>query len=197
MTHTTAAPCIPCDALDGNPARIATSAKPAKMSGRITTTLEGGDRPVAIFGGGMPVFNGEDGAIGSSPSKANFLSSLQRSLVESGAAPAKLYGFSREQIPEWYRTELLPTADAPEGFPVDRSEAWDDYLDGVDMGTMRGGLLGLVLGAGGMLAALYFGGAMVSSPKPASAAKALPAKPATATSKHRQSHKASRSRKGR
>lgn len=163
-------PCLPCDG-DLNPARISQA---------------GG----VVVGGGIPLFNGEDGAIGSHPSKANFLSSLQRSLEDSGFAPAGLYGFSREAPAPWYRPELLPTAEAPEGFPEDRAEAWDDYLDGVNMGAFRGGLLGLFVGAGAMLAGLYFGGATTFSP-----AKSAAAKPAAlaAHSRHRSN---SSSRKG-
>lgn len=153
--------CTSCDTL--NPARISAG---------------------TIIGGGIPIFNEEDGAIGSSPSKANFLSSLQRTLQDKGFAPASLYGFSAEPQP-WYRPDLQPSPDA-------RKDSWNDYLDGVNMGTYRGGILGLLAGGGVMLAALYFGGLMTSSPKAAPAAAKPQGAIATAKSHHR-----SPARKGR
>lgn len=131
----------------------------------------GGD---VVVGGGLPLLNGEDGAIGPTPSKANFLSQLQRSLQDSGMAPAKIYGFAPNAPQPWYRPDLQSN-------PPALTASWNDYVDGVNLGTYRGGLLGAVLGAGAMLAGLYFAGEMKSSPKPSPAA----VKPVTATSRHR------------
>jgi hypothetical protein len=136
-----------------------------------------------VSGGGLPLFNAEDGAIGSSPSKANFLSQLQRALQDKGLAPAKLYGFEPNAPQPWYRPDLAASPDA-------QAASWSDYVDGVNLGTYRGGLLGLLVGGGLMLAGLYFGGAMVNSPKPAPEA----AKPAVATSRHRRSSRSHRRR---
>jgi len=168
MTHPlVAAPCTSCG--------------PALNPARFSSGLS-----AIIGGGGLPLLNAEDGAIGPSPTNANFLSKLQLMLQDKGLAPAKLYGFAPNAPAPWYRPELPSEA---------KTASWNDYLDGVNLGTYRGGLLGLAAGAGIMLAALYFGGAMISSPKaaPAATPKVIPAIP-VATSRHRRGRS---SRKGR
>jgi hypothetical protein len=149
------------NALDRNPARFSSGA-------------------IVVGGGGIPFFNAEDGALGAKPSKANFLSSLQLSLQNSGMAPAAIYGFKPSAPQPWYRPDLQAN-------PAAQIESWNAYVDGANMGTYRGGLLGLIMGGGIMLAALYFGGAMTSSPKSRAATPAArPTGVVTASSHHRR-----------
>ena len=109
---------------------------------------------------------------------------LQRTLQDKGLAPAKIYGFTPNAPQPWYRPDL-------QSDPGALQASWNDYLDGVNMGTYRGGILGAAVGAAALLAVLYFGG-MLSSPKAEAKASAPnPSKGvfATATSRHRTSRK--------
>ncbi len=101
-------------------------------------------------------------------------------MQDAGMAPASLYGFKAGAPQPWYRPDL-------QADPTALSASWNAYVDGANMGTYRGGLLGLMIGSGVMLAALYFGGAMTSSPKPeAKSTASVTPTIVTASSRHRR-----------